>query len=112
MSTGYVRGNGGKSVRRWKKEYGELFHDVLTALTRYDIIGIADEANPDAATEYEPEVGTIIPRLREAQAVEDVERIVREEFLRWFGPGKYLPDPVLEERFHLMTNDIWTALLR
>jgi len=35
--------------------------------------------------EYDPEVSTILPRLREAKAAVDVQRIVHEEFVRWFG---------------------------
>jgi hypothetical protein len=37
------------------------------------------------ADEYDPEVSTILPRLREARAAVDVQRIVHEEFVRWFG---------------------------
>jgi hypothetical protein len=36
------------------------------------------------ADEYDPEVSTILPRLREARAAVDVQRIVHEEFVRWF----------------------------
>lgn len=35
--------------------------------------------------EYEPEVGTILPRLRKAQSSANVQMIVHEEFVRWFG---------------------------
>lgn len=89
-----------------KKEFGALFDEVLTALTQYDIIGIAGEYNSDAATEYEPEVGTIIPRLGEAQTARDVGRIVDDEFLRWFGLSRHRSDPVLQERFRLLVDDI------
>ena len=34
--------------------------------------------------EYEPEVRTILPRLRDCRSKDDVERIVHEEFVRWF----------------------------
>jgi len=107
-----------RARQRWeereemKKEFGALFSDVLTALTRHDIMGIADKYNPDAATEYEPEVGTIVLRLAEVQTAADVERIVKEEFLRWFGSPGQRSETVLQEQFRLMADDIWTALLR
>ena len=37
------------------------------------------------ADEYDPEISTILPRLREASAAVDVQRILHEEFVRWFG---------------------------
>ena len=50
---------------------------------RHDPIGLASSGAPH--DEYEPEVGTIIPLLRSADSVEDVTRIVYQEFSRWFG---------------------------
>ena len=76
--------------RRLKKEFGNLYDDVLALLFRYDPIGINFEDNVD---EYSPEVGTILPRLKECRGEDDVRRIVHEEFTRWFGeagtPEKY-----------------------
>jgi hypothetical protein len=37
------------------------------------------------ADEYDPEIGTILPRLKEAGSVFELQRIVHEEFTRWFG---------------------------
>lgn len=70
---------------RVRMEFGAFFEAVLEILFRYDLIGIANPANPDAATEYEPEAGTIVPRIREAQRASDVAAIVDEEFTRWFN---------------------------
>jgi hypothetical protein len=50
-------------------------------LYRHDPIGVAFGGNPD---EYSPEAGTIAPRLAGASSVEDVLRVVHEEFVRWF----------------------------
>jgi hypothetical protein len=48
--------------RRLRSEYGRLFDSVAVLLFRHDPIGIAfDNENTD---EYEPETGTILPRLR------------------------------------------------
>lgn len=37
------------------------------------------------ADEYDPEIGTVLPRLRTASSVGDVQRILTEEFEAWFG---------------------------
>jgi len=64
------------------KEYQELFAEVSAILFRYDLVGINFESNTD---EYDPEAGTILPRLRPGATAEEVAGIVREEFIRWFG---------------------------
>ena len=68
--------------RLLKAEYGELFDSITALLFRHDPIGINFEVNAD---EYEPETGTILPRLRACQSSTDVLRVVHEEFRRWFG---------------------------
>jgi len=66
-----------------KREYRALFASISDALFEADPVGISDDDNTD---EYEPEAGTIIPRLGSAKSAEDVQAIVYEEFCRWFGP--------------------------
>ncbi len=69
--------------RALKAEYGELFDAVSCLLFRADPIGISfDDENLD---EYDPEAGTILPRLKTCEAADDVLRVVHEEFVRWFG---------------------------
>jgi hypothetical protein len=63
--------------RRYRVAYQRL-NDILFS---EDPIGINIEENTD---EYEPEVGTILPRLRDCRSKDDVERVVHEEFVRWF----------------------------
>jgi hypothetical protein len=67
-----------------KREYGTLFASISAALFEADPVGINFEINPD---EYEPEVGTIIPRLGSAKSAADVQAIVYDEFCTWFGPS-------------------------
>ncbi|HLX83494.1 MAG TPA: hypothetical protein VKR59_06330 [Terriglobales bacterium] len=68
--------------RQLRAEYGDLFNSVAMLLFRHDPIGIAlDNPNTD---EYEPEAGTILPRLRTCESASDVSRVVHEEFVRWF----------------------------
>src|ERR1700686_3982009 len=83
-----------------KRKYGELFCAVSAALFEDDPIGINFESNTD---EYEPEAGTIIPRLHSASSVQDVETIVYEEFNRWFGAG----DAGLKSGYESVSRRIW-----
>jgi hypothetical protein len=69
--------------KRLKKGYLGLYDETLRILDASDLAGIG-EGRP--ADEYALEVGTILPRLREALSAEDVSNIVYEEFLKWFGP--------------------------
>ena len=66
--------------QRLKMEYRELFDEVAALLFRHDPVGINFDDNTD---EYEPEVGTILPRLRGCHSAEDVRRVVHQEFTRW-----------------------------
>jgi len=63
--------------RRYRVAYQRL-NDIIFS---EDPIGINFKENTD---EYEPEVGTILPRLRDCRSKDDVERVVHEEFVRWF----------------------------
>jgi hypothetical protein len=75
-------------IRRWrrshiKRKYPHLFNEASALLFRFDPIGINFEDNTD---EYEPEVGTILPRLPHCHSSADARRVVFEEFRKWFGP--------------------------
>ena len=83
-----------------KRKYGGLFSAVSAALFEDDPIGINFESNTD---EYEPEAGTIIPRLHSAKSAQDVETIIYEEFSRWFGTG----DAGLISRYESVSRRIW-----
>ena len=69
--------------RQLKEQYGALFDSVAALLFRHDPIGIAFEN--EKTDEYDPEAGTILPRLRTCKSSTDVLRVVHEEFCRWFG---------------------------
>lgn len=83
-----------------KREYGTLFATISAALFEADPVGINFEINPD---EYEPEVGTIIPRLGSAKSAEDVQAIVYEEFCTWFSPIDAGP----REKYASVSARIW-----
>lgn len=86
--------------RRLKAEYGKLYDEVAALLFRHDPEGINFETNTD---EYEPEVGTILPRLRNCDSEADALRIVHEEFVRWFGADTAVP----RERYAKIAAEIW-----
>ena len=66
-----------------KKRYGDLYSVASAVLWAADPIGLAALGAP--SDEYEPEVGTILARLSQATGVDEVQRIVHEEFVAWFG---------------------------
>lgn len=88
--------------QRLRHEYGELYDEVLEILFRNDPIGISFEINSD---EYEPEVGTILPRLKEACSSEDVQNIIHQEFVRWFDD--YIAGPM--EKYATIAQEVWNA---
>ncbi len=83
-----------------KGRYKKLYYCISAILFENDLQGINFGSNDD---EYEPEVGTILPRLKEAQSITDVQRIVHEEFGVWFGePGDI-------ENYKVVAQEIWAA---
>jgi hypothetical protein len=86
--------------KRLKAEYRELFYDVSKLLFQHDPIGINFEDNTD---EYEPEVGTILPKLRNCESPEDVCKMVHQEFTSWFGASTAGP----EEHYSKVATEIW-----
>ncbi|HET7026070.1 MAG TPA: hypothetical protein VFI28_00105 [Candidatus Limnocylindrales bacterium] len=80
---------------------------------RYDkAVEIAFERDPiglnviDNRDEYEPEVGTILPRLRGVTDLDQATRIVHEEFVRWFTEPTAGP----RDRYQLLAADILRLL--
>lgn len=56
--------------------------DILGILTKHDPIGIFYENNTD---EYEPESKSIADRINDSNSEKEINQIVYEEFVRWFG---------------------------
>jgi hypothetical protein len=84
-----------------KRVYKRLFEDVRAILNRHDPMGLIAIGCPD--DEYEPEVGTILPRLSRANGPADVEVIIAEEFLDWFD------ETLSPETTSAVAADVWTA---
>lgn len=92
-----------KNLPAVKAEFSPLFNEVSAILFRLDPMGLNYGFNTD---EYEAEVGTILPRLKECRSARDVQKVVYEEFERWFGiSGK-------PEKYRLASQDIWSAWRR
>ena len=88
--------------RGLKKAYADLVAMVSAILASHDPAGIAGPSNP---REYDPEAGSIVPRLRAARSAEDVHAIVIEELTFWFGPDT-IPDTAAHAA---ISADIWRA---
>ena len=84
--------------QRLRSQYAGLYEATLALLYRHDPVGINFEINPD---EYEPEVGTILPRLQSCESPKDVQRVVYAEFQRWFAnsAGQYDDMKALPQNF-------------
>jgi hypothetical protein len=85
-----------------KRQYGLLFDTVAALLFERDPIGINFGDNTD---EYDPETGTILPRLASAKSVDDVQTIVHEEFCRSFDKV----DVGALEQYREAPEKIWEA---
>lgn len=73
-----------KRQKALKATHGRLYSEVSRLFREDDPIGLIRIGAPD--DEYDVEVSTILPRLREAQSAAEVQKLVHEEFVRWFDP--------------------------
>ena len=90
--------------QRLKLEHASLFKKLSEILFCHDPIGISSSDNTD---EYEPEVGTIIPRLADCKSSMEVQAVVFDELSRWFGS-----DEVGKASDYAgIANEIWEAWL-
>ena len=62
---------------------------VEDVLRRHDPIQLISIGAPPG--EYDPEVGTILPRLRAVLSCDDVQELLYEEFTNWFGSEQVGP---------------------
>ena len=88
--------------KRLSSSYKLLLNEISAILFRHDPIGINFRDNTD---EYDPEAGTILPRLRPDLSAEEATAIVHEEFVRWFEPET----TGWQERYSAIGAEILTA---
>ena len=77
------------------------FAQLVRVLARQEPIGLVGMGAPD--DEYEPEVGTILPRLGTVRSEGEVLDVVHEEFVRWFGPDVAGP----REHYAGTASEVW-----
>ncbi len=65
-----------------RKIYKSAYGTLSALLFEEDPMGINFGDNPD---EYEPEVGSILPRLASCRSLGDIQGMVHLEFCAWFG---------------------------
>ena len=85
-----------------REKYGAIFDIIAAILFEADPIGINYQTNTD---EYEPEVGTILPRLDRVTSAAEVQQVVHEEFCRWFDAEQVGP----RENYSSVAEKIWQA---
>lgn len=86
--------------RQLRAEYGSLFDSVVALLFSHDPAGINFEINTG---EYNYEAATILPRLCTCESAQDVQRVVREEFVRFFDADT----AGQEERYRDVASELW-----
>jgi hypothetical protein len=86
--------------RQLRAEYGSLFDSMAALLFRHDPARVNFEVNTG---EYNYEAAGILPRLRACESAQDVQCIVREEFVRLFDADTAGP----EERYKDVASEIW-----
>src|SRR4051812_45908706 len=83
-----------------KGEYKRLLESTSALLFRHDPIDLDYETNVD---EYDSEARTVLPRLISCRSAEDVERVLHEEFCRWFTAETAGP----QERYRAAAVELW-----
>lgn len=85
--------------------YQALVAAVERAINDADPIALLESGAP--TDEYAPEIGTILPRIANAERPDDVTDVLHEEFLRWFGEGT----AGSRQAYEAPARQIWDALL-
>ena len=90
-----------KARGRIKREFVAKYESISALLFEIDPMGINFKTNTD---EYEPEVNTILPRVKDLKERKEIELVVREEFERWFGDE--LIEGISDETFEQISKGI------
>jgi len=92
-----------RNRKELKRQYIATYERLSNILFTEDPVGINFGHNTD---EYEPEVGTILPRLRSCQSVDDVRRVVHDEFVKWFDVSAGPP-----EAYQTIAKRVWDEVV-
>jgi len=94
----------GRRREELRSAYRVACEHVSSILLAEDPVGIDAQPHGD---EYEPEAGTIVPRLRNSRSVDEVRRMVHEEFVAWFGVVTAGPS----EKYQTIARRIWKEVV-
>ncbi len=83
-----------------RAQYKDSYERLTALLFQHDPIGIGSENYPD---EYEPEVATILPRLRDCFSEADCLQVIHEELCRWFGED----NTGSPEDYETIAHEVW-----
>jgi metal-responsive CopG/Arc/MetJ family transcriptional regulator len=84
----------------------KLFEAVLRIVSNHDLEKIILAENPRGWTEYTPEVEAMLPLLKSASSVVEVDRIIRKVFRQYFGSERR------QRQTAAMAGEIWQCLCR
>jgi hypothetical protein len=90
----------------FKREFRVLRGDVSSAIAAADPINLLSLGAP--ADEYDREVDAILARISEARGVDDIQTIVHDEFVRFFG----MDTAGARERYAAAAQAIWHAVVK
>ena len=94
-----------RNRNKLRRQFGQLFDDCVREFYRADPIQLAPSVPID---EYDVEVGTVLPRLKECSGPADVQRVLHEEFCRWFNPEIASPS----SKYEVLSHRIWALYLK
>jgi hypothetical protein len=99
----------GEEETRWIRDellrrHGVAGHRLNDILFDEDPALVNFEVNID---EYEPEVWTILPRLRVCRSSEEVEQVLREELQEWFGDQALISTAKCQR----IAQRVWTEVM-
>jgi len=88
-----------------KNQYKQLYKQVASVLLTHDPVGIFFGDNVD---EYDPEVSTILPKLKNCKSEKDVLELVYKEFVKWFDESIIGP----KTKYKPIAKEIWEIWCR
>jgi hypothetical protein len=91
-----------KKQAELRSTYREAHGRLSEILFEEDPVGINFGFN---AGEYEPEAATLLPRLLDARSVDDVRKVVHEEFVKWFSTDSP------PESYQVVAERVWKEVV-
>ena len=87
--------------QKLKNEHKELWYQVSRVLNQFDPIGLIHIGCPN--DEYDPEVSTILPQLKQCKSEKDTWNMIYNEFVKWFDNSI----TGAKEKYKPIAKEIW-----